>query len=47
VIITAREGTELPFDIKDTPIVFWSTLKELKQRLGPIIGEIKTKLGKG
>ena len=26
VIITAKEGTELPFDIKDTPIVFWSTL---------------------
>ncbi len=47
VIITAKEGTELPFDIKDTPIVFWSTLKELKQRLQPIIGEVKMKLGKG
>ncbi|HEX9388279.1 MAG TPA: hypothetical protein VF918_18280 [Anaerolineales bacterium] len=47
VIITAKEGTELPFDIKDTPIVFWSTLKELKQKLQPIIGEIKMKLGKG
>lgn len=47
VIITAKEGTELPFDIKDTPIVFWSTLKELKQKLQPIIGEVKMKLGKG
>ena len=47
VIITAREGTELPFDIKDTPIVFWSTLNELKQRLQPIIAEVKTKLGRG
>jgi hypothetical protein len=47
VILTAREGTELPFDIKDTPIVFWSTLNELKQRLQPIVGEVKTKLGRG
>jgi hypothetical protein len=47
VIITAKEGTELPFDIKDNPIVFWSTLNELKQRLQPIIAEVKTKLGRG
>jgi hypothetical protein len=47
VIITAKEGTDLPFDIKDTPIVFWSTLNELKQKLQPIIAEIKMKLGKG
>ena len=47
VIITAKEGTELPFDIKDTPIVFWSTLKELKQKLHTIIGEVKVKLGMG
>jgi hypothetical protein len=47
VIITAKVGTELPFDIKDTPIVFWSTLKELKQKLHPIIEEVKMKLGKG
>jgi hypothetical protein len=47
VIITAKEGTELPFDIKDTPIVFWSTLKELKQKLHSVIGEVKMKLGKG
>lgn len=47
VIITAKEGTELPFDIKDTPIVFWSTLNELKQKLQPILAEVKMKLGKG
>lgn len=47
VIITAKVGTELPFDIKDTPIVYWNTLKELKQKLHPIIGEVKMKLGKG
>ena len=46
VILTAKEGTELPFDIKDTPIVFWSTLNELKQKLQPLIGEIKMNLGK-
>jgi len=47
VILTAKEGTELPFDIKDTPIVFWSTVNELKQRLQPIIAEVKARLGKG
>ena len=47
VIVTAKEGTELPFDIKDTPIVFYSTLNELKQKLQPIIAEVKTKLGRG
>ena len=47
VIITAKEGTELPFDIKDTPIVFWSTLNELKQKLQPIVAEVKMKLGRG
>jgi hypothetical protein len=41
VIITAKEGTELPFDIKDTPIVYWKTLKELRQKLQPIIVDIK------
>jgi hypothetical protein len=46
LIITAKNGTELPFDIKDTPIVFWSTLKELKERLRPIISDIKIRLGK-
>lgn len=46
VIITAKEGTELPFDIKDTPIVFWSTLKEVRQKLQPIIGDVKRNLGK-
>ena len=47
VIITAKQGTELPFDIKDTPIVFWSTLKELKQKLQPIVNDVKMRLGKG
>jgi nucleoside 2-deoxyribosyltransferase len=47
VIVTAKEGTELPFDIKDTPIVFYSTLNELKQKLQPVIAEVKTKLGRG
>jgi hypothetical protein len=47
VIITAKEGTELPFDIKDTPIVFWSTFKELKQKLQLLVRDVKMKLGKG
>jgi hypothetical protein len=47
VIVTAREGTDLPFDIKDTPIIFWSSLEELAQKLQLLIGEVKIKLGKG
>lgn len=47
VVITAREGTELPFDIQDTPIVFWTTYKELKEKLERLVGDVKSKLGAG
>jgi len=47
VILTAKVGTELPFDIKDSPIIFWGTLKELKQKLQPTIRDIRMKLGRG
>lgn len=47
IIATAREGTKLPFDIADTPVTFWNNLDELKTKLGPMINEVKTGLGKG
>ena len=47
VIATAKEGTKLPFDIVDTPVTFWSSLEDLKEKLVPLIGEVKRELGKG
>jgi hypothetical protein len=33
VILTARQGTSLPFDIVDVPVLFWSGQEDLKERL--------------
>jgi hypothetical protein len=33
VVATAREGTELPFDVKDIPVVYWQGQTQLKQDL--------------
>lgn len=40
VIITAKEGTELPFDLADISTVFWSSQRELKEGLRTKIGLI-------
>jgi hypothetical protein len=31
--VTAKEGTPLPFDVKDIPVVFWDNQKTLKEQL--------------
>jgi len=33
VILTAREGTTLPFDLIDLPVIFWSGQEQLKDQL--------------
>ena len=33
VIVTAKHGTELPFDVKDIPTIFWRGQKQLKDDL--------------
>lgn len=33
VVVTAREGTELPFDVKDVPTIMWRSQRQLKQDL--------------
>ena len=33
VIVTAKSGTVLPFDIFDVPTIFWSSQKELREEL--------------
>lgn len=32
VIVTAKEGTELPFDVKDIPVTFWRAIDPLRLR---------------
>jgi len=33
VIVTAKEGTKLPFDIGDVPVIFWEIQEDLKDGL--------------
>jgi hypothetical protein len=33
VIVTAKQGTDLPFDVKDIPTIFWESQKQLKEDL--------------
>ena len=40
VIVSARKGTVLPFDIADIPVLFWSSPDELKEKLKKRVGEI-------
>ncbi len=47
VIRTAKEGTVLPFDIVDSPVLFWSSLEELKGKLQPLLREVESTLGRG
>jgi len=47
IIATAKVGTKLPFDIADTPVIFWDNLDDLKAILEPMINEVKLGLGKG
>jgi hypothetical protein len=45
VIVTAREGTELPFDIFDVPTLFWKNQRALRDGLQERIGKIRVRLG--
>jgi hypothetical protein len=47
IIATARRGTPLPFDIADTPVTFWNSAQELKEKLLPLVAEVKRNLGRG
>jgi hypothetical protein len=46
VIVTAKKGTSLPFDVKDIPVVFWENQKGLKEQLRKKIKAIATKQGR-
>jgi hypothetical protein len=46
VIVTARRGTELPFDVKDIPTIFWDSQKKLRDELSARIrAVVKTGVG--
>ena len=46
--MTAREGTDLPFDVHDVPTLPWDVQKmeELEARLHDRIGKIAARLGR-
>jgi hypothetical protein len=46
VIVTAKKGTELPFDVKDIPTIFWESQKQLRDDLtARIRAVVKTGIG--
>jgi len=46
VVVTAKQGTDLPFDVKDVPTIFWESQKKLKDDLKARIRSIiKTGVG--
>jgi len=40
VIVTARKGTQLPFDVSDVPVIWWDIQEELKEALRQRIAAI-------
>jgi hypothetical protein len=46
VILTARRGTELPFDLSDVPTIFWELQADLKDGLRKYLEGVKAKYGR-
>ena len=46
VILTARQGTELPFDVDDIPTIFWEIQEDLKAGLRKCLGGLVGKYGR-
>lgn len=40
VIITAKKGTALPFDVKDIPVIFWESQRVLREELSKKVEKI-------
>lgn len=43
VILTAEEGTQLPFDLADVPVLFWANQDELRKGLEKRVAALKKK----
>lgn len=46
VVVTAKKGTELPFDVTDIPIIFWEDQTGLKQSLEKILPGVTAGFGR-
>lgn len=46
VIVTAKKGTELPFDLADIPVLFWQSQADLRKKLRRRMGDIVAKLSR-
>lgn len=46
VIMTARKGTKLPFDVGDIPAIFWEIQDDLKEGLRKRFANLKSKYGR-
>jgi hypothetical protein len=46
VILTAKQGTELPFDVDDIPTIFWEIQEDLKAGLRKCLAGLVGKYGR-
>ena len=46
LVVTAKEGTQLPFDAKDIPVIFWKNQKSLRDQLTKKIKAIAATQGR-
>jgi hypothetical protein len=46
VIVTAKTGTQLPFDVGDMPTIFWEIQEDLKEGLRKCLAGLVGKYGR-
>ena len=46
VIMTARKGTQLPFDVGDVPTIFWEDQTDLRESLEKYLASLVGKFGR-
>ena len=46
VVMTARKGTQLPFDLGDVPTIFWEDQIDLRESLEKILTSLVVKFGR-
>lgn len=46
LIVTAKMGTELPFDVKDIPVIFWKNREDLEKKIRKKVEEISARQGR-
>lgn len=46
VIVTAKKGTQLPFDVGDIPTIFWEIQEDLKEGLRKCLADLVSKYGR-